>query len=71
MTWMRASLAPHLEHLSRLAAVRSGPDPHACAKVTPSSVPMFPQNPHSIRTLAPNRTTSAPVRTCFVDICSR
>lgn len=46
----------------------SAPEPHALANSTPDIVRAAPHPRHSIRTLAPNRTRSAVVRMCLVDI---
>ena len=66
-----ACLVPHRPHLSRALAASSLPAPHACTSSSPFSVRADPQSPHSIRTLAPKRTRSAPVWICLVDIGNR
>lgn len=63
----QASLAPHLEHLSRRSVARRSPDPPALTISVPVSVLDAPQLPQLSFTLARNRTRSAAaVLTCFV-----
>jgi hypothetical protein len=63
-----ASFSPHLAHRRRARAVSSRPDPQHCANPLADIVRVAPHPRHSMRTLAPNRTTSAMVRMCLVDI---
>ena len=63
-----AAFARQRSHLSLARADRSVPAPHSFTIAGPSTVLAAPQLPHSIFTLAPNRTRSAAVLMCFVDI---
>ncbi len=64
----QATFALHRPHFSRDTAALSGPAPHSVTIAPPSTVLADPQLPHSIFTLAPNRTRSAAVLICLVDI---
>ena len=64
----RADFLPQREHLSRVATAPIETASHERTISVPVWVRAAPQLPHSIFRLAPNRTKSAVVRMCFVDI---
>lgn len=68
---VRASLAPHREHLSRPRISDRQPVPQSRAISKSSTVRAVPQLPHSIFSSQPKRTRSAALRMCFVDIWKR
>jgi hypothetical protein len=63
-----AALSWHLAHLRRALAALSEPAPHSRTIAGPFTVLADPQLPHWIVTLAPNRTRSAAVLMCLVDM---
>ena len=63
-----ASFAPHREHFSRRTLALRLPAPQALTVSAPLSVRDAPQRPQSTFTEAPNRTRSAAVSICLVDM---